>query len=672
MDAMGLNRKRGDGTWRTWMQWRERMKHMKHMKRRKAAVGTWLVEGVLWIALSLLILLMACPSWAATVYIDPDCAHNGDGTAAACASSSGGVGAHNTLIGLSPVRGNTYQLEGSTIHYGGWTIDTAESGTETIRITSRGTGRAAITSRVRTATTGWSESGGVYSKNIGVSYIRVFWAALTGWGEEIPQDTSTPTSPADGKWGVNGTTIYYNPSESQAVPGTAGAVFEYSASSPANTSGQILVGLLITTGYVEIDNIQATRSAQEGIFASGSATMSGLVVRNCLTDYNGNITSPDPDQRIGNGIEFGSYSDGAIAEYNESSYNYDHGIALEAASGTNQPKNILARYNYLHHNGSCGGTIRGAAGSPSHGTFQFNRIEYNGQGHDGGYGGDWATNMESGIKLYYGEGSILQNTIRFNVGAGVYAYPNTVDGDGNGADLLVANNLMIGNGTGENNTFYSADNTRKYDVGGLEIHSEYTKLSGGGAAGTVQVYNNTVLDNFRFGFYANTTTTYGNWTFKNNIFRGSYYDFATGAINSAAVISITNNNYDATADGAPIRVNSVNYTSANLATWNALNGSAPHYVTVGTDNMDDPRLSDTSHLFKDSPVINGGVNVCTGEGAPYATCTGSGTGTWTDIKGSVVPHNGKISIGAYQFTSFDTEQGESAARKSWRRVFRKF
>jgi hypothetical protein len=73
-----------------------------------------------------------------------------------------------------------------------------------------------------------------------------------------------------------------------------------------------------------------------------------------------------------------------------------------------------------------------------------------------------------------------------------------------------------------------------------------------------------------------------------------------------------------------------------------------------------------------SPAINAGVNVCTAEGVPFATCTGDGTGTWTDIKGSVVPHNGKISIGAYQFTSFDTEQGESAARKSWRRVFRKF
>ncbi len=42
------------------------------------------------ILLTLLILLLACPSWAATVYIDPDCSHNGDGTEAACASSSGG------------------------------------------------------------------------------------------------------------------------------------------------------------------------------------------------------------------------------------------------------------------------------------------------------------------------------------------------------------------------------------------------------------------------------------------------------------------------------------------------------------------------------------------------------------------------------------------------------
>lgn len=604
------------------------------------------------ILLTLLIpLLMACPSWAVTVYIDPDCAHNGDGTEAACASSSGGVGAHNTLIGLSPVRGNTYQLEGGTIHYGGWTIDTAESGTETIRITSRGTGRAAITSRVRTATTGWSESEGVYSKNVGIEYVNVFWAGAAGstWGTEVTRDAVNHTAPTDGKWGRSGTTIYYNPSESQPTPGTAGAIFEFTASSPANTSGQIYPALLTTVGYVEVDNLHLTRSAHEGFFATGSAKMSGLVVRNCLVDYNGNYTSPNPDQRIGNGIEFGSYSDGAIAEYNESSYNYDHGIALEAASGTNQPKNILVRYNYLHHNGSCGGTIRGAAGSPSHGTFQFNRIEYNGQGHDGGYGGAWATNMESGIKLLFGEGSILQNTIRYNVGAGIYAYPNTVDGDGNGADLLVANNLMIGNGTGENNTFYAenSDQSKKYDVGGLQIHSEYTKLSGGGAVGTVQIYNNTVLDNFRYGFYANTTAIYGNWTFKNNIFRGSYIDFITGAINSAAVVSITNNNYDATADGAPIRVNFTSYTAANLATWNALNGSAPHYVTVGTDTMSDPRLSDTGVPLPGSTMTNAGVNVCTAEGVPFSTCTGDGTGYWFDLDGHKVPEAyNRIPIGS--------------------------
>lgn len=91
-----------------------------------------------------------------------------------------------------------------------------------------------------------------------------------------------------------------------------------------------------------------------------------------------------------------------------------------------------------------------------------------------------------------------------------------------------------------------------------------------------------------------------------------------------------------------------------------------------TEITSDPLLASNFRLLPGSPAINGGVNVCTGEGVPYSTCTGSGTGTWTDIKGSVVPHNGKISIGAYQFTSFDTEKGESAARKSWRRVFRKF
>lgn len=559
----------------------------------------------------------------ATVYIDPDCAHNGDGTDAACASSSGGIGAHNTLIGLSPVRGNTYQLEGSTIHYGGWTIDTAESGTETIRITSR-TGRAAITSRVRTATTGWSESGGVYSKDIGVSYIRVFWAALSGWGEEIPQDTSTPTSPADGKWGVDGTTIYYNPSVSQAVPGTAGAVFEYSASSPANTSGQILVGLLITTGYVEVDNIQATRSAQEGIFAgSGSAALHGISLTRTLTDYNGNFTSPDPDQRIGNGIEFGVGVVGAVASDGESAYNFDHGVAVESIGGAAKPTGVIVRKMHLHDNGSCGGTIRGSIGNPAHAYYLDNLIENNGAAH----GETYPTNGESGIKMYFGHGTMLWNRFLNNGGAAVYAPAATYDADGNGAVTVIGYNLMAGNGANNNYLDHSS-----YDDGAVSLISDYANLSGAGAIGSVAMYNNTMIGNGAYaGYWSHNGTHYGDLVMKNNIIRGSgRYDVLMSAINAGSTLEFDKNIYDAEISGyAPIRVNFTNYQAANLAAWNGLS-------FVGDDAMSDPLFVSATdyHLTADSPAVDAGAAI---------------SGVTCDREHRAVPFGAAPDIGAYEY-----------------------
>ena len=70
-------------------------------------VRTWIIVSAL--------LLCAVGAQAATVYIDPTCANNGDGTAGSpCAASGGAVGPKNTWVGLTWTAGNTYAGKGGT------------------------------------------------------------------------------------------------------------------------------------------------------------------------------------------------------------------------------------------------------------------------------------------------------------------------------------------------------------------------------------------------------------------------------------------------------------------------------------------------------------------------------------------------------------------------------
>ena len=195
-------------------------------------------------------------------------------------------------------------------------------------------------------------------------------------------------------------------------------------------------------------------------------------------------------------------------------------------------------------------------------------------------------------------------------------------------------------------------------LGSVDLHhntvvsatNSYVNWQSASAASSVaNIYNNTFIGETSYGVYftADKTLTIN---IKNNIIYNGNKGIRQSASGGDNTIAIDYNDIYSTTTA---------YTN----------------VTGGDhDSTVDPLFTSSTdfHLRLGSPAINAGVNVCTAEGVPFATCTGAGTGTWTDIKGSVVPHNGKISIGAYQFTSFDTEQGESAARKSWRRVFRKF
>lgn len=58
---------------------------------------------------------------------------------------------------------------------------------------------------------------------------------------------------------------------------------------------------------------------------------------------------------------------------------------------------------------------------------------------------------------------------------------------------------------------------------------------------------------------------------------------------------------------------------------------------------------DNNKLLPSSPAINAGVNICTGTNAPLTGCTGSGTGTYTDYDGKMVPKGSAPDIGAYEY-----------------------
>ena len=85
---------------------------------------------------------------AATVYIDPTCTNNGDGTAGSpCAASGGAAGPKNTWVGLTWTAGNTYAGKGGTSQsLTSFQIGGSGTAGNLITITSYGTGQFKFTS----------------------------------------------------------------------------------------------------------------------------------------------------------------------------------------------------------------------------------------------------------------------------------------------------------------------------------------------------------------------------------------------------------------------------------------------------------------------------------------------------------------------------------------------
>lgn len=119
----------------------------------------------IFLLLSILLLVLLAPSaWGATVYIDPTCTYNGDGTGQDCAAGAGQVGAKNTWSGLTWTAGNSYLQKVGTTYSSQITVGASGSAGNTIVLGSYGTG-------VKPIVTTNAASSAIYAT--GRSYITI-------------------------------------------------------------------------------------------------------------------------------------------------------------------------------------------------------------------------------------------------------------------------------------------------------------------------------------------------------------------------------------------------------------------------------------------------------------------------------------------------------------------
>lgn len=86
------------------------------------------------VILAIVCVVYPAVGWAATIYVDPACANNGDGTATACAGAPAGAGPYNTWASVTFADGNTYAQNRGTTFTGQVTI-AASGASATSRIT---------------------------------------------------------------------------------------------------------------------------------------------------------------------------------------------------------------------------------------------------------------------------------------------------------------------------------------------------------------------------------------------------------------------------------------------------------------------------------------------------------------------------------------------------------
>jgi len=471
--------------------------------------------------------------------------------------------------------------------------------------------RPIITSR-KQVTGSWTDDGaGNYYIDVGAGPSN-FYASPAGttWAAEETYHGSSTTDPDDGKWSYVGTIIYYDPSDSDPVPGSG--VFQYTPE--AYNRGMKLTG---TGGSVT--GIRFAYCGIHGAWVDGEAGVAASAdFTDCYFDHNGQTTVSKSGNAMGNGLCYEEKASGivsnCIAEYNE-----DFGINCEENDGdaNNYPSLIVTNSTSRYNKDTgfvCQGETDGLETEMSY--LSLTNCVSHDNGQSAGLSGH-------GVKFFWGYGDISGCLIYNNHEAGIYLQRC----ESTTLETTIENCIIFDNNQGSN---ADAD-----DTSAITIWGTYEP--------TMNIYNNTFYGQAR-GFRSGGTATVAYvLNFKNNISVAPTlaFDFDNHDLKAGSSID-TNCYWDSDGAGGNIIAYDLDgiggtYTTAQISTWNALD------AMIGTDISSNPLFISSSpsrawqfNIKYKSPCRSAGTDL-------------SGTFT-TDYYGTHRPIGSGWDIGAIEWT----------------------
>lgn len=501
---------------------------------------------------------LASQASAATIYINPTCANNGDGTVGSpCATSVGGSGPINTWVGLTWTAGNTYAGEGGTSQtLSNYLISGSGLAGNPITITSYGTGQFTFMATSSYAVAAISRSYLTFD-NVNFNSTLTNCLYLTGVASNIIVQNSTFTGCGSGESGISvegqsSTALLTSFTvQNNNFTNVAGAAIYVDI---INSNSGVWNGWTITgnnmAGVGVLNNVGAVYLLMD---ASTTATMTNLVItNNSLTGVGEGLANPQYAIRLVQG--------GTPVPYG----NRFNGITITGNTCINGEGCI-----FVQHVGQLAGVV--------------NRIANN-----------TLTNLtaNAGIAVFYSTPVVVeQNNI---TGIQPLAANSYVDGMGldleHNVGVIARWNTITGN-LGHAGVSDSGQGIYSYSSGDDEIYGNLLTgnkiglmIDGGGATQN-QIYNNTVVNSTSNGIWASPYVTQIN-AYTNNLVTGSAsFGILNGGVSDPMLT--TNLFYNNTAG---------NYSS----------------TTPGpTDILISPQFTSSSdyHLLPTSPAIDSGTNV---------------------------------------------------------------
>ncbi|MFH1559360.1 MAG: right-handed parallel beta-helix repeat-containing protein, partial [Patescibacteria group bacterium] len=419
--------------------------------------------------ISFFIFFLFCPKiHAATYYIDPDCANNGNGTTQDCAAGAGLAGAYNTWTGISFSAGNSYLQKRGTSWTGYFNLNGSGSSGNEITLGAYGTGDDPIIREGNLAGSGYVVS--LYQR----SFIIIENLNIKE-NDDGAQDSCIGISRAHDITIRNNTISDCD----QGIGGTA-------------TNNYDVYNLTIENNQIHDNNLY-------GIWANYGDTTPGEIAKM----YNITISNNEFYQN-GQAIKFNSvyqaggsdhYCSGVTFTYNHAYSNGPTGTTILFSSLDDTYAPNLIAHNTVHDTTCNVGTNCNGIwiGDNSGTTVEYNE-SYNA-----------ASGLIDGVGIFLDKGGDLayvchDNIVRYNIS---YNQDSVFDCEP----------------WGEASQFNSAGIGLCCGVHDNEVYSNIsygnaTGVSLGGTSYNNNIYNNTFVDN-RIGFYYDSTGA-GN-TSKNNL-----------------------------------------------------------------------------------------------------------------------------------------------------------